>query len=261
MNTRITLWVMALLLSTTMAFASGRDGKGNGQVVTKQIAISDYSAVSLVGNIEFEYSQSDASSSLELTIDENLLPLLEVKVEGKALSIYPNEKCRRFSPTVFRVKSNSCVLKECSLAGSGSFRVITPLDVDKTTLSLAGSGCILLDKEVSGYKLVCSVAGSGDIQVKDVAVEALECSVAGSGEVYLKGAVPRATYSVAGSGEVRGYDCKVNKAECSVAGSGNIEVHAVSELDADITSKGEIRYRGNPRVSKSIFGLGSIRKD
>lgn len=261
MNVRVLFCMMALWLSATMVFAVRRDVRGNGQAVTKRIPISDYNAVSLVGSVEFEYSQSNTPSSLELTIDENLLPFLEIKVVGKTLNIHPTDECMSFSPTVFKIRSNSRALKECSMAGSGSFRVVTPLTVDKTFLSLAGSGSIVMDKRVAGYKLECNVAGSGEISVKNAAMEALECSVAGSGEIYVKGAVPRAVYSVAGSGEIRGYDCKVTKAECSVAGSGNIEVYALSELDASIAASGDIHYRGNPRVSESVVGSGSIRKD
>lgn len=261
MNTRITIWMLVCLLSASIVSASNRSEKGNGKIVTKNIPISEYNSISIVGKISFEYSQSDASPALELTIDENLFSLLEIKVEGKTLSICPKKGVKNLSPTVFRAKSNSRNLKECDLTGSGTFRVVTPLTINRTSLSLAGSGDIILEKKVSGYKLNSSLAGSGNIKVKNVAVEAIECTVAGSGETYVSGTVERATYSVAGSGSISAFDCKADKAECSVAGSGDVTVYAKSELDASIASSGNIRYRGNPHVSKNVIGSGSVRKD
>lgn len=261
MNTRTIIWMLVCLLSATIVSASNREGKGNGKLITKNISISEYNSVSLVGSVQFEYAQSEASPSLELTIDENLYSLLEIKVEGKGLHISPKEGISNFSPTVFKVKSNSRALKTISLVGSGTFQAVTPLTIDKTSLSLAGSGNIFLDKKVSGYKLETSVAGSGNIKVKDAAIETIECSVAGSGETYVSGTVERANYSVAGSGSIHAFDCKANKVDCSVAGSGDITVYAESELDASVVSSGDIRYRGNPKISKSVIGSGSISKD
>ena len=268
MKTKLCLFTACLLMSTVCGFARSKTIKGNGRVVSKNIPISAYDAVSIVGNIEFEYEQSQAAPSLELTIDENLIPYLEIKVEGRQLKIAPKQQGEddnwetnvQLNPTVYLVKSNSSALKEVNSAGSGSFTVVSPLKIDRMEINKAGSGSVVFQKRVTGYKAKMNLAGSGEIHAKELAVDQLECNLAGSGEVYLKGAVPRADFSVASSGEIHAFDCKVDKADCSVAGSGEIEVYAVDRLDASVVGSGGISYRGNPSLSKSVMGSGSVEK-
>lgn len=268
MKTKFFLFAVCLLLGTVSGFARQRMIKGNGQVVTKNIPITAYDAVSIVGNIEFEYEQSQATPSLELTIDENLIPYLEIKVEGRQLKIYPKEEKSgdkwemnvQLNPTVYKVKSNSFALKELNSAGSGSFTVVSPLKIERMEINKAGSGSVVFEKRVTGYKAKMSLAGSGEIRTKDLAVDQLECSLAGSGEIYLKGAVPRADFSVASSGEIHAFDCKVDKADCSVAGSGEIEIYVVERLDASVAGSGSVYYKGEPSLSKSVMGSGSVEK-
>lgn len=267
MKTKLFLFTLCLLAGIPDGFAGSKTIKGNGRVVTKQIPISAYDAVSIVGSIEFEYEQSQATPSLELTIDENLIPYLDIKVEGRQLKIAPksnkNEDRReniQLNPTVYKVKSNSSALKEVNSAGSGSFTVISPLKIEKMEINKAGSGSIVFRKKLTGYKAQMNLAGSGEIKAEEVAVDQLECSLAGSGEMYLKGAVPRADFSVANSGEIRAFGCKVDRADCSVAGSGTVEVYAVDRLDASVVGSGSVYYKGNPSLSKSVMGSGSVEK-
>lgn len=266
MKTKISLCLLSLWLITALCMANPQTIHGNGKIVTKVIPITVYEEISLVGSPEFEYTQSHAAPYLELTIDENLVPYVVIEIEGRTLSIYPKQEGRggasyQLKPTRFHIKSNSEMLKECSIAGSASLRVTSPLKVTKLEGSVAGNGGIYFEKTLSGRKAEFYVAGSGEIETRDIQIENLECSVAGSGEMKLKGEVARASYSVAGSGELHGFGCKATNAECSVAGSGTIEVYAVDQLDASVASSGDIRYRGNPNVSKSIVGSGSIKKD
>ncbi len=266
MKTKIFFCLLSLWLVTALCMANPRTINGNGKIVTKVIPITAYEEISLVGSPDFEYTQSDAAPYLELTIDENLVPYVVIEIEGHTLSVYPKREgghgpSYQLKPTRFYIKSNSEILKDCTIAGSASLRVTSPLKVTKLEGSVAGSGGIYFEKIVSGRKAEFNVAGSGEIEARDIQTENLECSVAGSGEIKLKGKVPRVSYSVAGSGELHGFECKATNAECSVAGSGTIEVYAVDQLDASVASSGDIRYRGNPNVSKSIVGSGSIKKD
>lgn len=267
MKTKLFLFTLCLLAGMLDGFAWAKTIKGNGRIVTKQIPISAYDAVSIVGSIEFEYEQSQSAPSLELTIDENLVPYVDIKVEGRQLKIAPkankDEDPRgnvQLSPTVYKVKSNSSALKEVNSAGSGSFTVVSPLKIEKMEINKAGSGSVVFEKRLTGYKAKMNLAGSGEIKVKEVAVDQLECSLAGSGEIYLKGAVPRADLSVASSGEIHAFDCKIDKADCSVAGSGAVEVYAVDRLDASVAGSGSVYYKGNPSLSKSVMGSGSVEK-
>ena len=100
------------------------------------------------------------------------------------------------------------------------------------------------------------MAGSGNIIAKDIQLDNLSCSLASSGEIEVIGTVDRASFNVAGSGEIKAFDCQARKAECNIASSGEISVYATQILDANIVGSGE----GDPEISKSIMGSGSINK-
>lgn len=60
----VCIWLLA-----TNGFAQNTI-KGNGNIITKEISISDYDEISYVGKVNIEYEQSNASPSFKITIDE-----------------------------------------------------------------------------------------------------------------------------------------------------------------------------------------------
>ena len=262
MKTRVFFFMTCIWLLATNGFAQNTI-KGDGNIITKEISISDYDEISYVGKVNIEYEQSNASPFFKITIDENILSHLDIKVKGKTLIIQPKDEKKSFNlqPTVCEIKTNSRELKEISAVGGGEFVAKSPLKADKLDISVAGSSTINFDKQLEARKIKFSVAGSGDINATKLKVDNMDCSVAGSGSILLKGEAERGDLSVAGGGDISAFGCIIRKAECSIAGGGNIEVHASEQLDASIAGGGRIRYEGDPELSKSVVGGGSIKKN
>ena len=218
--------------------------KGNGKVITKEYQFADFDKISFVGSAEFTYEQSEAAPSVTVTIDENLLPYLEVKVKGSELHVGPKTegmlgRSKDLRPTVFKIKGKSKALEEGNLAGSGSFKA---------------------DQMVRTTELELNLSGSGTMRIAMLQADELEGNVAGSGNLILKGKVREAKYNVAGSGDVKAEDCESEEVEGNVAGSGNLEVYAVRELTGNIVGSGDIFYKGDPKVKSSCIGSGKVRK-
>ena len=93
--------VIVLIFCAFMAEASKVEGNGN--IITKEISVDNYSEIELGGNIEysgnnfwgnrsnkkfpvFKYTHG-RSTSLKITIDENLFPLLSIKSNNGRLAI------------------------------------------------------------------------------------------------------------------------------------------------------------------------------
>lgn len=267
MKTNNLILTICLLLVNVCGFAENREVKGNGNIVSREIPITDYDAISLSGYTEFEYEQSDAAPYLRIELDENLFDYLNVKVEGKTLKIGLKKDEGRSNQgnsynlnyTKFRIKSNSLDLKDLNTVGSGYFTVVSPLKVNKLEVNQAGSGTISFLKLLEGTRCEFNLAGSGTISISLVKTDNLKCSLAGSGNIQVKGSAERAAYSVAGSGGIKAFDCKAGKAEASMSGSGKIQVNADKQLDASIIGSGNIRYKGDPTLSKSVMGSGSVK--
>ena len=218
--------------------------QGNGKVVTKEYQLSDFDEISLVGQAEFTYEQSEAAPSVTVTIDENLLEYIEVKVSGKELKVYPKKEgmlksSYQLRPTVFKIRGNSKQLEEVSSSGSGNFVVNGPLNSKELELNLAGSGSITINA---------------------LQADELEGNVAGSANLILKGKVREAKYNIAGSGNVKAGDCESEEVNGNIAGSGNLEVYATRELKGNIVGSGDIYYKGDPKVMSSCIGSGKVKK-
>ena len=80
--------MVCIWLLTTNGFAQNTI-KGDGNIITKEISISDYDEISYVGKVNIKYEQSNASPFFKITIDENILPHLDIKIKGKTLIIQP----------------------------------------------------------------------------------------------------------------------------------------------------------------------------
>ncbi len=270
MKTRTFFFMACIILLATSGFAQQNTIEGDGNIITKEISISDYDEISYVGNVNIEYEQSNVSPYLKITTDENILSHLDIKIKGKTLIIQPKDERKYFKgnsyglnlkPTVCEIKTNSRELKDISAVGGGEFVAKTALKVDRLNVDIAGSSTINFDKRLEARKIDFSVAGSGDINATRLKVDNLDCSVAGSGSVLLKGEAERGDLSVAGGGDISAFGCVFRKLECSVAGGGDIEVYAAEQLDASIAGGGHIRYEGNPELSKNVVGGGSIKKN
>lgn len=66
---------------------------------------------------------------------------------------------------------------------------------------------------------------------------------------------------LAGAGHIDAGNLKSRDVVFRIDGVGTGRVYATHSLDARIYGAGRIRYRGNPRVTEDIEGLGSIRQE
>ena len=120
------------------AFREAKKVKGNGDIITKEISVRDYSAIK-VGSTAMGYSDSwfslfsrggnpsyvfgytqGESASLRITIDENLYPYINVQVKNEELSI-STENGTQLSPTRFKIEGTSKKLEKSKMSGCMDF--------------------------------------------------------------------------------------------------------------------------------------------
>ena len=219
--------VIALIFCAFMAEASKVEGNGN--IITKEISVDNYSEIELGGNIEysgnnflgnrsnkkfpvFKYTHG-RSASLKITIDENLFPLLSIKSNNGRLAIRIQDGTR-IKPTQYVIEGSSKTLKYLKTSGPMDFEAQNAFSEDQLEIKISGS---------------------------------------------LKGKADEARYSVSGSGDIKAYDLSVNDLSCSVSGSGDARVYAKDNMNLSVSGSGDIRYKGPASVHKSKSGSGSIQ--
>ena len=249
MKTRIIYLCLLVIFSTTGCIPT-QTIKGDGNITTENIPVSEYDCLELEGGgMVVNYTQSDAPEGLEIKTDRNIFEKYEFNVENHKLKIRPKKEFRKhtnFRPTEFMVTANSRNLKKLAA---------------EFEAGLAGSGIIQFHDTASFTNLKIEIAGSGDFVGHKVYCEELNGDMAGSNTIVLGGTVGIAEFSIAGSGTVRAFDCTMDELECKIAGSGDIEASVVNKIKAEIAGSGSVKYKGDPQdIQKKVMGSGKIEK-
>jgi hypothetical protein len=288
MKTKTSVCLIALLTIMTSLPIHSETIRGNKNIVTKTVPVKDYDEVSAVGNMIFEYEQSDKEPYFEITVDENIFPYIDIEVQGKKLIVAPKRdkdgwrnSGYNLHPTVYKIKSNSKELQKISFAGSGHFVVNSPLHTSSFVIDMAGSGKVDLTRTVTASNIKANMAGSGSINAGELAIDNTELNMAGSGRIavnkLLKG--NHAKLNLAGSGKLLVYKADVSKADCNlsssgeltitgtannasyhVAGSGKINAYdcKANNVNAGLTGSGRIELYAADQLDAALMGSGNI---
>ena len=227
-----TILCMALLCGWFTSAQAVDHVKGDGKLTAKQITVADFNAIKVDGVMDFYYEQSDAPAKVEVTVDQNLHPYVNIEVNDRTLTVnFKGAKVDHF--TKFIVRANSKWLAEAKLSGNANLVVNGPLTGDETT----------------------------NMVVNNLKADKIECDIDGSGSVTLKdGSVKEGEYSAVGSGDIHAFGLSVSQLTCKMAGSGLMEVNAPDKLKANLIGKGKIRYKGPTTIEERIIGKGSIEE-
>ncbi|MDR1880469.1 MAG: DUF2807 domain-containing protein [Tannerellaceae bacterium] len=248
--------------------------KGNGSIVTKEVQVSEFKGIEFGPGIEwndrffgkksknpvFRYSQTEGEAALEITVDENLYPLLLISSSNGTLSIGVKEG-KRIIPSRLEISGHSKTLQNVSVSGCGDFVLMNDLKTDDLAITVSGAGDVKLDKPVRVERFKVRVSGAGDLKASDLVCEEIESQVSGSGDVTLKGKAERGVFGVSGAGDMGAFDFIVKELDCSVSGSGDLDVHATGRLNVSVSGAGDIRYKGDAPVQLiKKTGAGDIRQ-
>jgi hypothetical protein len=219
-------------------FGLGESVQGSGKIRSEARKADHFSGleVSVPGEVELRVGTGEGVS---IETDDNILPLIETRVENGTLEIRPARDNLNLRAHTMRITVNAREIDHLSLAGSGSITADT-LRARSFKASLAGSGSIKA-RAIEGDNLAIKVAGSGDLSVGGGNVKDMKISIAGSGDVDV--------------GKLKAVDVRVK-----TAGSGNSTVWASGSLDVSVAGSGDVNYYGDARVSRSVMGSGDVRR-
>lgn len=190
---------------------------GRGKIVTSSINLSTFDKIEIVGSCDVELYNGEECYA-ELSDYENILPYLELKVEGNTLIIKTQDNI--------------------SLIGSkAKAKIFIPYALKGITIT--GSGDVDINGMFNSLRKM-SITGSGDIDATvNSSLNELELTITGSGDIDV-------------------LPLQSNHVQCTITGSGDCKVHAVISLNVSISGSGDVYYKGNPSVNTSISGSGNV---
>jgi len=234
----ITFWGMILFFSSCQSLSTNNETiEGNGNIVSKECKISDYSQLELRGKIDVVYEpKKNFPPYMRIEADENLLKYIKMDKSRKKITIYSS---KNILPTKYIIYTNSSSLAEIKTSGACSVSLEN------------GNGS-------NAFSIISS--GASKINAKKLSCQNIDINTSGSVIIRLSGISDFCKIRTSGSGSIDLTDVKCKNAQINASGSGDIKVNTSDNLNVGISGAGKVSYKGNPSISKSISGNGEIIK-
>ena len=104
------------------------------------------------------------------------------------------------------------------------------------------------------------VSGAGDVTASNLQADRLTVGIDGAGDVTLGGTVGSQVVTVEGAGDYDGENLQSTDAEINIDGAGDAVVRVSGRLDVAIRGVGSVEYIGDPQVTQSVTGAGSVER-
>jgi hypothetical protein len=227
----------ALAAGSAAALAAALAGPARAATETRSVADFDQVVFAVAGEVSIEQG---ASETLTLEAEPAVLRKITTEISDRRLLIglAPG---RIETQQPIRMKLGVRTLRAFESRTAGAIR-IGPLRSDALALVLAGGGSIRLDRLDNARSLDVRITGAGDVAVGGGKVTAQQLAITGMGSYT----APRLASE---------------RAEVAIDGNGEVRLAASSTLAVRIGGVGHVRYHGDPAVTRSIRGIGTIEKD
>src|SRR5262245_42858044 len=175
------------------------------------------------------FSSVEMSGSGELQIEQTGTESLAISADDNLLQYHTSDvRCGQLR---FGMKN-------------GSYGTLTPVVYKLTVKNLNG----------------VALSGDGSINGKALATDSMKIESSGSGEITISGSTDHMEVVISGSGNVHGEGFKSKDARVEIDGSGSATVAASERLDVNINGSGNVEYIGDPMVSTSKQGSGTVNR-
>lgn len=130
------------------------------------------------------------------------------------------------------------------IRSKGNFSVEEPIKVKVTTPTLEG----------------LSASGAGRIEISGLQNDRFEIESNGAPTLKVSGETQTLQIKANGAGKVDAHKLRATKAFVESNGVAKVEVSASEELNANVSGPSQVVYSGDPKVTKSVHGPGSVEK-
>ena len=170
--------------------------KGSGNLKTETRVVENFTAIVISGSANLEIEQT-GEESLELTVDDNLLPLFTTEVRDGTLFIGVAEGKRpTWNGKGPRIKVTVRELRKLTISGAATVKA-TKLDTDSLSISISGAASGSFAGRSNNLSI--SISGAGDVTVN--ANEELDARVSGAGTIRYVGS-PKLQSKMSGAGSI-----------------------------------------------------------
>ncbi len=213
-------------------------GSGNVQTETRDTGAFEVVAFEYPADISIQQGEKD---TVVIEAEDNLLQQLSADVSSGKLTIKT-----LVTDWKARVNPSKPVKITITMKNPKEIEFSAPVG----TLEVKGL-------QVETLRLVLS--GAGQVKLNEIQVDLLDGVLSGAGDIYVDGTANQVKLVLSGTGNFNAADLSSKKATVELSGMGDVIVRVESDLVATLSGAGLVKYFGNPRVTQTVTGAGSIK--
>ncbi len=168
------------LVSFACVFVMGchndKQVQGNGKVVAEQRELQAFDKLQVDGDIIVSLSSNQPKSTMEIRVDQNLLPYISSQIDNSVLSVTVKPKYHLKPSSPIQVVLSAQNLREINLSGGVTF-VASNLKGDALDLSVKGAGTTVLKGRETSVNF--NVEGSAHVNAEELRADNVQVRMLG----------------------------------------------------------------------------------
>ncbi len=203
---------------------------------SKNFEVGDFTEISLDGAFKVYLVQGDHCSVTVKTTNTDIFDDIKIRRNEDEVEIKLDQSLFSFSRISLYITFKT--LEKLKIEGGVNLKTNGYLDLNNFAVNIEGGASV------------------------DLYLKAEDVVIYGEGGFLfeLKGVADQLDITINGVGHVDAAELKVKEVGFKTTGFGTGSVYATKTINAKIEGVGKLRYKGDPKVTQYIDGLGSVKR-
>lgn len=231
---KIKLVLSAILIITFSIAVNAQEEEG---WESKKFEVGDFSEISIEGAFKVYLVQGEQCVVTVKTTNEDLFDDIKIKRNQNEVDIKLDQSLLSYSRVSLYITFKT--LENLRIEGGVNMKTNGYLDLNNLTVNIEGGANVDLYLKADKVKIY----GEGGFLFE------------------LNGVTNALDITIKGAGHVDADELKTKNVSFTTAGFGTGTVYATESINAKIEGVGKLSYKGNPKVTQYIDGLGSVKRN
>ena len=215
--------ILIIIFLLTSVLISCNVVVGSGKIITEERTVSGFDSISVSNSINLIIEQT-GTETLKIEADDNVVPLVKTSVRNREL---------RINLTATSLRATAPIICYISVK-----------DLRKISLSNS-SGLVCKELRTDELNIDMNNASRGEIIVY---TDSIDAKITNSAHLDISGEAESQKIEVNNSGAYNAKELKSKECEVKAKNIGFATVNVSTQLNATVSTDGQVNYIGNPEV-------------
>ncbi len=209
---------------------------GSGNVVSREIEVTPFSALEVSSTFQVRVSVGSAEA-VTVRVDDNIVDLLDVGVEGDTLHVGLKPSTGTMSATL-----------EADVT-------VRTLD----SLGVSGASTVTVSDSLAAHDLAVTISGASRL-IAPLGIESGRLELSGASNAHLSGSAAALDVTVGGASDLEAADLSIGELTIDLSGASHAAVTVTTSLSAGASGASNLQYAGSPEIQRAeTSGASSIQ--